>query len=156
MVIQHLYFCTNVLIATRHCVVLNIYTQVYFALQKGCLLAGIVQLLFSFLCTLATRLQPRLLAIPTNTAIECQGYVHIMLKLYCRPQWSTEGCKTSFTSTSTVCKCNHLTHFAILLSARPLNLSKEQTLSLQITGYIGVSISLVAMAVTIFVFAFLK
>ena len=38
-------------------------------------------------------------------------------------QWSEEGCETNFNSTMTVCKCNHLTHFAILLSARPLDLS---------------------------------
>ena len=71
-------------------------------------------------------------------------------------QWSTEGCNTNFTSESTVCKCDHLTHFAILLSARPLDLSREQTLALQTTGYIGVSVSLVAMAATTFVFTFLK
>ena len=71
-------------------------------------------------------------------------------------QWSTDGCKTSFTTNSTVCRCNHLTHFAILLSAQPLDLSQPQNLALQITGYIGVSISLVAMAATILVFVFLK
>ena len=71
-------------------------------------------------------------------------------------QWSEEGCKTNFNSTMTVCKCNHLTHFAILLSARPLNLSPAKILSLQIIGYVGVSISLVAMAATVFVFLFLK
>ena len=38
-------------------------------------------------------------------------------------RWSEEGCETNFNSTMTVCKCNHLTHFAILLSARPLDLS---------------------------------
>jgi latrophilin and seven transmembrane domain-containing 1 len=72
-------------------------------------------------------------------------------------EWSKKGCETTFNSTSTVCRCNHLTHFAILLSAQPLSdLSQPQTLALQITGYIGVSVSLVAMAATIFVFVFLK
>ena len=70
--------------------------------------------------------------------------------------WSEEGCETNFSSTMTVCKCNHLTHFAILLSARPLKISQQKILSLQIIGYIGVSISLVAMAATIFVFLFLE
>ena len=56
----------------------------------------------------------------------------------------------------TVCKCNHLTHFAILLSARPLDLSQTKILSLQIIGYIGASISLVAMAATVFIFLFLE
>ena len=74
-------------------------------------------------------------------------------------QWSTEGCETSFTANSTICRCNHLTHFAILLSAQPLInnvLSQPQILALQITGYIGVSVSLVAMVATVFVFVFLK
>ena len=56
----------------------------------------------------------------------------------------------------TVCKCNHLTHFAILLSARHLKISYLQTLTLQVIGYIGVATSLVAMAVTIFMLIFLE
>ena len=71
-------------------------------------------------------------------------------------QWSEEGCETNFNSTMTVCKCNHLTHFAILLSARHLKISYVQTLTLQVIGYIGVSTSLVAMAVTIFMLLFLE
>ena len=70
--------------------------------------------------------------------------------------WSDYGCETTFNSTSTVCKCNHLTHFAILLSARPIQLPPQQTLGLEVTGYIGVGVSLVAMAATIWVFIFLK
>ena len=71
-------------------------------------------------------------------------------------QWSEEGCETTFNSTFTICKCNHLTHFAILLSAKYLRISNLQVLTLQITGYIGVSTSLVAMALTIFVLLFLE
>ena len=74
--------------------------------------------------------------------------------------WSTEGCERtkSSTSNSTVCHCNHLTHFAILLSAKPLYnmITRSQTLALQVSGYIGVSISLIAMAATVFVFLFLE
>ena len=73
-------------------------------------------------------------------------------------RWSEEGCETTFKSTMTVCKCDHLTHFAILLSARPLDLSPAplKILSLQIIGNIGVSLSLVAMVATVFVFLFLE
>ena len=85
------------------------------------------------------------------TCSQCQGSILFT------GEWSTEGCETNFNSTSTVCRCNHLTHFAILLSARPLSdLSQTHILALQITGYIGVSVSLVAMAATIFAFLFLK
>ena len=71
-------------------------------------------------------------------------------------RWSEEGCETTFNSTTTICNCNHLTHFAILLSARHLKISHLQTLTLQVTGYIGVSTSLVAMAITIFLLLFLE
>ena len=57
----------------------------------------------------------------------------------------------------TVCECDHLTHFAILLSPASLNITKSViTLSLEIISYVGVSISLVAMAITITTFIILK
>ena len=45
--------------------------------------------------------------------------------------------KQGFTSNSTIRHCNHLTHFAILLSAQPLVndvLSQPQILALQVTA----------------------
>ena len=74
-------------------------------------------------------------------------------------QWSDRGCNRSENLSNisvTVCECNHLTHFAILLSAAPPEYSQPVTLSLQIIGYVGVSISLVAMALTIITFLLLK
>ena len=74
-------------------------------------------------------------------------------------QWSDRGCNRSesLSNTSmTVCECNHLTHFAILLSAAPLNLADVIVLSLEVISYVGVSVSLVAMALTVFTFAALK
>ena len=74
-------------------------------------------------------------------------------------QWSDRGCNRNenLSNTSvTVCECNHLTHFAILLSAAPPEFSQPVTLSLQIIGYVGVSISLVAMSLTIIAFLALK
>ena len=74
-------------------------------------------------------------------------------------QWSERGCNRSesLSNTSvTVCECNHLTHFAILLSAAPLNLTDPSVLSLEVIGYVGVSVSLVAMALTVFTFIAFK
>ena len=74
-------------------------------------------------------------------------------------QWSDRGCSKSesLSNTSvTVCECNHLTHFAILLSAAPLNLTDAVVLSLEVIGYLGVSVSLVSMGLTIFTFAAFK
>ena len=56
----------------------------------------------------------------------------------------------------TVCECNHLTHFAILLSPVPLDFSDSVELSLTVIGYIGVTVSLIAMALTVVTFSFLK
>ena len=74
-------------------------------------------------------------------------------------QWSDRGCNISesLSNTSvTVCECDHLTHFAILLSAAPLNLTDAVVLSLEVIGYVGVSVSLVAMGLVIFTFAAFK
>ena len=71
-------------------------------------------------------------------------------------QLSDRGCNRSesLSNTSvTVCECNHLTHFALLLSAAPLNLTEAIMLSLEVIGYVGVSVSLVAMCLVIFTFA---
>ena len=74
-------------------------------------------------------------------------------------QWSVRGCNRSesLSNTSvTVCECHHLTHFAILLSAAPLNLTDAVVLSLEVVGYVGVSVSLVAMGLVIFTFVAFK
>ena len=70
-------------------------------------------------------------------------------------EWSDRDCTRNDTLSNTsvtVCDCTHLTHFAILLSAAPLSLSDPVALSLEIIGYVGVSVSLVAMAITVFTF----
>ena len=74
-------------------------------------------------------------------------------------QWSDRGCNRSeilSNASVTVCECNHLTHFAILLSAAPLNLTEDIELSLQVIGYVGVSISLVTMTLTATTFIIFK
>lgn len=55
-----------------------------------------------------------------------------------------------------MCECYHLTHFAILLSAAPLDLPASVTVSLEIIGAVGVAVSLLAMAITVFTFLFQK
>uniref|UniRef100_A0A1X7TGE0 GAIN-B domain-containing protein n=1 Tax=Amphimedon queenslandica TaxID=400682 RepID=A0A1X7TGE0_AMPQE len=57
--------------------------------------------------------------------------------------WDKEGCTSVLTSESSVtCKCNHLTHFAILLSPRSEEPSPVHTKILTIAGQILVPISL--------------
>jgi hypothetical protein len=55
-----------------------------------------------------------------------------------------------------VCECSHLTHFAILLSAKPPKYSEGIVISLRAIGYVGVSVSLVAMTLTVATFIILK
>ncbi len=74
-------------------------------------------------------------------------------------EWSEKGCSRNNELSNisvTVCECTHLTHFAILLSAAPQKLSAGVTLSLEVIGYVGVSVSLVAMAITIITFLTMK
>ena len=74
-------------------------------------------------------------------------------------RWDTEGCVRNDSlsnSTHIVCECTHLTNFAILLSAQPLDLPAGVALSLSVIGYIGVALSVVAMVATIVALAALK
>ncbi|XP_030062792.1 adhesion G protein-coupled receptor L4 [Microcaecilia unicolor] len=68
--------------------------------------------------------------------------------------WSTEGCERTYSNiTHTSCTCNHLTHFAILMSSG---------LSVSITHYsiltritqLGIIISLICLSMCIFTFLF--
>ena len=58
--------------------------------------------------------------------------------------------------TRTVCECNHLTHFAMLLSPKPPELKKKEILVLGIIGYVGVSISLLAFTLTVITFTVIR
>ncbi len=74
-------------------------------------------------------------------------------------EWSERNCSRNDGLSNisvTVCECTHLTHFAILLSVAPQKLSTGVTLSLEVIGNMGVSVSLVAMAITIVTFLALK
>jgi len=93
-------------------------------------------------------------------------YIKIMHMYYLRHlvlnagEWSTRGCTKNedlSSDLSTICECTHLTHFAILLSAKPLvPPNPDIQLSLTIIGYVGVSVSIMAMALTVIAFTAFK
>uniref|UniRef100_A0A1A8M5F7 Adhesion G protein-coupled receptor L4 n=2 Tax=Nothobranchius pienaari TaxID=704102 RepID=A0A1A8M5F7_9TELE len=69
-------------------------------------------------------------------------------------RWSTYGCRTLHgNSNSTTCSCNHLTHFAILMSSGRANLVAHNTILTRITQ-LGMIISLICLSMCIFTFWF--
>ncbi|GAB1288238.1 Adhesion G protein-coupled receptor L4 [Apodemus speciosus] len=68
--------------------------------------------------------------------------------------WSSEGCElTHSNDTHTSCRCNHLTHFAILMSSSTSIGIKDYNILTRITQ-LGVIISLICLVMCIFTFWF--
>ncbi|KAK3533845.1 hypothetical protein QTP70_032960 [Hemibagrus guttatus] len=68
--------------------------------------------------------------------------------------WSIEGCKRSHVNkTHTTCSCNHLTHFAILMSSGRANLAAHYNVLSRITQ-LGMVISIICLFMCIFTFWF--
>ncbi|KAM5257060.1 adhesion G protein-coupled receptor L4 [Ctenodactylus gundi] len=68
--------------------------------------------------------------------------------------WSPEGCEvTGANDTHTSCRCDHLTHFAILMSSGPSIGIKDYNILTRITQ-LGIIISLICLAICIFTFWF--
>ncbi|KAM6453603.1 adhesion G protein-coupled receptor L4 isoform 2-T2 [Liasis olivaceus] len=68
--------------------------------------------------------------------------------------WATEGCeRTQLNSTHTSCRCNHLTHFAVLMSSNGSKVEAKDYILTRITQ-LGIIISLICLATCIFTFWF--
>ncbi|KAF3696053.1 Adhesion G-protein coupled receptor D1 G-protein coupled receptor 133 Precursor [Channa argus] len=71
--------------------------------------------------------------------------------------WSNEGCVRSDGNMSySVCLCNHLTNFAILMQVVPIELTTGHQVALSAIGYVGCSISIFCLAITLVTFAVLS
>uniref|UniRef100_A0A8C1VM39 Adhesion G protein-coupled receptor D1 n=1 Tax=Cyprinus carpio TaxID=7962 RepID=A0A8C1VM39_CYPCA len=71
--------------------------------------------------------------------------------------WSSEGCVRADGNMSfSICLCNHLTNFAILMQVVPMELSKAHKVALSTISYIGCSISIFCLAITLVTFAVLS
>ncbi|TWW61122.1 adhesion G-protein coupled receptor D1 isoform X1 [Takifugu flavidus] len=71
--------------------------------------------------------------------------------------WSNEGCvRSEGNMTYSVCLCNHLTNFAILMQVVPLKLTTGHQVALTAIGYVGCSISIFCLAITLVTFAVLS
>ncbi|KAK2840674.1 hypothetical protein Q7C36_012253 [Tachysurus vachellii] len=71
--------------------------------------------------------------------------------------WSNNGCLRAGGNLSySVCVCNHLTNFAILMQVVPVELSKSHQVALSTITYVGCSISIFCLAITLVTFAVLS
>ncbi|RDD41205.1 Fibropellin-1 [Trichoplax sp. H2] len=71
--------------------------------------------------------------------------------------WDTSGCKANFTNeTHTICHCDHLTNFAVLVSLRGVSENPEIRLSLEILSYIGCGLSIIGLLITISVYTYYR
>ncbi|XP_067892443.1 adhesion G protein-coupled receptor L4 isoform X1 [Heterodontus francisci] len=69
-------------------------------------------------------------------------------------QWATEGCETlHFNTTHTTCRCNHLTHFAVLMSSTQISDVLHNNILKRITQ-LGIIVSLICLSMCIFTFCF--
>ncbi|XP_045700304.1 adhesion G-protein coupled receptor D1 isoform X2 [Phyllostomus hastatus] len=71
--------------------------------------------------------------------------------------WSNEGCVLAEgTLGYSVCRCMHLTNFAILMQVVPLELTHGHQVALSSISYVGCSLSVLCLAVTLVTFAMLS
>uniref|UniRef100_A0A8C9T0S2 Adhesion G protein-coupled receptor L2 n=1 Tax=Scleropages formosus TaxID=113540 RepID=A0A8C9T0S2_SCLFO len=71
--------------------------------------------------------------------------------------WSTQGCKLlDANKTHTTCSCSHLTNFAILMAHREIVVNGVHELLLTVITRVGIIISLVCLAISIFTFCFFR
>ncbi|XP_077149422.1 adhesion G-protein coupled receptor D1 isoform X2 [Ranitomeya variabilis] len=71
--------------------------------------------------------------------------------------WSNEGCiRVEGNLNYSVCRCNHLTNFAILMQVVPVSLSHSHKVALSSISYIGCSLSIFCLAITLVTFAILS
>uniref|UniRef100_A0A8C3A6G0 Adhesion G protein-coupled receptor D1 n=1 Tax=Cyclopterus lumpus TaxID=8103 RepID=A0A8C3A6G0_CYCLU len=85
---------------------------------------------------------------------------HVFIYFLCDSNevvWSNEGCvRSDGNMTYSVCLCNHLTNFAILMQVVPLKLTTGHRVALSTIGYVGCSISIFCLAITLVTFAVLS
>ncbi|XP_071438988.1 latrophilin Cirl isoform X2 [Hetaerina americana] len=72
---------------------------------------------------------------------------------YTTSQWSEEGCRVESTNIShTLCQCDHLTNFAVLMDIHSTLLNPPHQTALQIITYVGCIISSVCLVLAIITF----
>ncbi|CAH0561839.1 unnamed protein product [Brassicogethes aeneus] len=78
---------------------------------------------------------------------------------YTTNSWSEEGCHVdtqASNNTHTVCLCDHLTNFAILMDVHAIYLPIQHEISLQVITYVGCIISVVCLVLAVISFLAIK
>uniref|UniRef100_A0A2K5UX51 Adhesion G-protein coupled receptor D1 n=1 Tax=Macaca fascicularis TaxID=9541 RepID=A0A2K5UX51_MACFA len=71
--------------------------------------------------------------------------------------WSNQGCAlTGGNLTYSICRCTHLTNFAILMQVVPLELARGHQVALSSISYVGCSLSVLCLVATLVTFAVLS
>ncbi|XP_054936602.1 adhesion G-protein coupled receptor D1 isoform X1 [Physeter macrocephalus] len=71
--------------------------------------------------------------------------------------WSNQDCALTRGNLSySVCRCTHLTNFAILMQVVPLELTRGHQMALSSVSYIGCSLSVLCLSITLVTFAVLS
>ncbi|GFN79102.1 adhesion g protein-coupled receptor l2 [Plakobranchus ocellatus] len=76
---------------------------------------------------------------------------------YLSGRWSQEGCEpVDWNRTHTVCQCDHLTNFAVLMDISGVELSEEHELALRVITFVGCIISIVCLLLAWITFTIFK
>ncbi|NXR38628.1 AGRD1 protein, partial [Zosterops hypoxanthus] len=106
---------------------------------------------------LTHRLTPRQYSQALNTSNRIHLYCAFLDYSNGTGVWSDEGCvRESGDLNYSVCLCNHLTNFAILMQVVPLKLTREHQVALSSITYIGCALSILCLAITLLTFAVLS
>ncbi|XP_053815616.1 adhesion G-protein coupled receptor D1 isoform X2 [Vidua chalybeata] len=106
---------------------------------------------------LAHRLTPRQYSQAVNKSNRVHLYCAFLDYSNGTGVWSDEGCvRDSGDLNYSVCLCNHLTNFAILMQVVPLKLTREHQVALSSITYIGCALSIFCLTITLVTFAVLS
>ncbi|XP_065297125.1 latrophilin Cirl-like isoform X5 [Dermacentor albipictus] len=76
---------------------------------------------------------------------------------FSKRDWSERGCWVEASNeTHTVCACDHLTNFAVLMDVRSVQLTHSNEVALQVITYAGCFVSIVCLILTIITFQFFR
>ncbi|NXX28281.1 AGRD1 protein, partial [Nicator chloris] len=105
---------------------------------------------------LSHRLTPRQYSQALNTSNRVHLYCAFLDYSNGTAVWSDEGCVRERGDLNfSVCLCNHLTNFAILMQVVPLKLPREHQVALSSITYVGCALSILCLTVTLATFAVL-